>query len=57
MSERINIKTDNNIDYFHLPTVALRGLVIFPDSVVHFDVGREKSINAINEAMKGNRLV
>ncbi len=57
MSERINIKTDTNIDYFHLPTVALRGLVIFPDSVVHFDVGREKSINAINEAMKGNRLV
>lgn len=34
-----------------MPTVALRGLVIFPDMFIHFDVGREKSINALKKAM------
>lgn len=38
-------------DEFSLPLVALRGLVVFPGSVVHFDVGRPKSIAAIKEAM------
>lgn len=34
-----------------LPLVPLRGLTIFPNVVLHFDVGREKSIAAIEEAM------
>lgn len=34
-----------------VPTVALRGLVVFPGMVLHFDAGREKSIAAIREAM------
>ena len=34
-----------------MPAVALRGLVIFPDMFIHFDVGREKSINALRKAM------
>lgn len=34
-----------------MPTVALRGLVVFPDMLIHFDVGREKSINALKKAM------
>ncbi len=34
-----------------LPMVALRGMVIMPEMVVHFDVSREKSIAAIQEAM------
>ena len=34
-----------------LPLLPLRGLTIFPDMVLHFDVGREKSIAAVNEAM------
>lgn len=34
-----------------LPTVALRGLTILPDMVAHFDVSREKSIKAVEEAM------
>ena len=33
-----------------LPTVALRGLTI-PPMVAHFDVSREKSIKAVEEAM------
>lgn len=34
-----------------MPTVALRGLVVFPEMFIHFDVGREKSINALKKAM------
>jgi len=35
-----------------VPTVALRGLVVFPGMVLHFDAAREKSIAAIREAME-----
>lgn len=34
-----------------LPLIPLRGISIFPHMVVHFDVGREKSINALEKAM------
>ncbi len=34
-----------------MPAVALRGLVLFPKMFIHFDVGREKSINALRKAM------
>ena len=34
-----------------MPAVALRGLVVFPGMFIHFDVGREKSINALKKAM------
>lgn len=36
---------------FLLPTVALRGLVVFPEMVLHFDIGRKKSISAVKNAM------
>mgnify|MGYP000070069801 FL=1 len=36
-----------------MPTVALRGLVVFPGMQVHFDVGREKSIDALKAALAG----
>lgn len=38
-------------DDFTLPTVALRGLVVFPDMTLHFDVGRKASISAVKNAM------
>ena len=34
-----------------LPVVALRGMTIMPEMVVHFDVSRERSIAAVQEAM------
>ena len=36
---------------FTLPTIPLRGITIFPNMIIHFDVGREKSILALEEAM------
>ena len=40
-----------------LPILALRGLAVFPDQTVHFDVGRAKSIQAQDEAMKGVQFI
>ena len=34
-----------------LPALALRGLVCFPGVMLHFDVGRKKSIKSLNAAM------
>ena len=40
-----------------LPLLPLRGLSIFPYMVLHFDVGREKSIKALEEAMINDQLI
>ena len=40
-----------------MPTVALRGLVVFPGMQLHFDVGREKSISALRAALAGDRRI
>lgn len=40
-----------------LPMLVLRGLVCFPETVMHFDVGRLKSVAALNAAMKKDQTV
>ena len=40
-----------------MPILALRGLTVFPDQTVHFDVGRPKSIKALETAMKGSQIL
>lgn len=40
-----------------LPLLPLRGLTVFPHMVLHFDVGREKSIKAVEEAMSSEQLI
>lgn len=40
-----------------LPVVALRGLTILPEMVIHFDVSRERSMEAVQEAMKEDQKV
>ena len=40
-----------------MPVLALRGLVLFPHMVLHFDVGRAKSVLALNEAMGNERKI
>ncbi|WP_455521220.1 LON peptidase substrate-binding domain-containing protein, partial [Parvimonas micra] len=39
------------------PVIALRGLWIYPYSVVHFDAGRKKSIDAIESALKKDSIL
>ncbi len=40
-----------------LPLLPLRGLTVFPYMVLHFDVGRNRSIKALEEAMVNNQLI
>lgn len=40
-----------------MPAVALRGTVMFPGSILHFDAGRTISVLALRQAMKGNRKI
>jgi ATP-dependent Lon protease len=40
-----------------LPMIPLRGMHIFPGMVIHFDVGREKSINALEESMVNDSII
>ena len=40
-----------------MPMIPLRGLSIFPSMVLHFDIGREKSISALEKAMMMNQTV
>ena len=54
MSEaKVRVRVAHNA--MHLPVVALRGLVVFPNNVVHFEVGRQKSIAAIEAAMHAKK--
>lgn len=47
-----NLFNEFNEKSFSMPMVALRGLVIFPEMTMHFDVGRKKSVRAIRTAME-----
>lgn len=45
----------NNFE--EIPVVPLRGLVVYPNMNLHFDVGRKKSIAALNEAMDTHQMI
>ena len=40
-----------------MPALALRGLTVFPNMLLHFDVGREASIKALDECMSSGRPI
>lgn len=40
-----------------MPILALRGLAVFPEQTVHFDVGRVKSVLALEAAMKQDQVI
>ena len=53
---RINMEQNNKkSNTFY--TVALKGLVAYPKMVMHFDAAREKTINAVERAVKGDGYV
>ena len=56
MEEILNQElTNEKIQSEGIPTVALRGLTVLPDMIIHFDLSREKSILAVEQAMMGNQ--
>ena len=48
---------DNEKNARHMPLIPLRGIVVYPHMILHFDVGRFKSIKAIEEAMLEEQLI
>ena len=46
-----------NITSGNMPILALRGLTVFPNQTTHFDVGREKSVRALDNAMKQDQTL
>ncbi|MBE6082627.1 MULTISPECIES: endopeptidase La [Tissierellales] len=40
-----------------IPIIALRGVSVFPYMIIHFDVGRDKSVNALEKAMVDDSLI
>ncbi|MGF7009529.1 ATP-dependent Lon protease [Lachnospiraceae bacterium PF1-22] len=44
-------------EQIRLPMIPLRGMVILPEMVTHFDVSRERSLKALEEAMQGEQKV
>lgn len=49
---------NNEFDvYKTVPAIPLRGLVVYPGMTLHFDVGRKKSIKALNSAMENDQLI
>lgn len=57
MAEKMKVILDKNADILRLPAIALRGLVVFPGNVIHFEVGRKKSVAAVEWAMNNNNAV
>lgn len=62
MSERIKIKAEvvpegGGKEVGEMPVIAMRGLVLFPRMVLHFDVGRQISIQALTAAIQGERKI
>lgn len=55
------MRHDENMSQYEIPinecypTMALRGLTVFPNMLMHFDVGREKSALALDNAMNGDQ--
>ena len=43
------------VKYYELPVIPLKGLIIFPQMVLHFDVGRPKSVAALEQSMAANQ--
>ncbi len=58
MEEIIKQQSNNGeISHFGIPTVAVRGKVIFPGVYTTIDVGRVKSLSAVNASIKGDRII
>ena len=44
-------------EFIKMPILALRGIVVFPEQSVHFDIGRMKSVLALEYAMKHDQML
>jgi len=56
-NDREDSADENAVETMIIPLIPLRGMSIFPNMVLHFDIGREKSINALEKAMIINQHI
>ena len=47
----------NEISVLTMPAMALRGVTVFPDMTIHFEVEREMSLRALEQAMEKNKQI
>ncbi len=52
-----NMETNKESKSLFMPTIAMRGMVLFPKMVIHFDIARDISTKAVEEAIKGDRKI
>lgn len=50
-------KEKNNSLEITIPVIPLRGVTVYPHTIMHFDVGREKSINALNTSLLNDEKI
>ncbi len=50
------MENENKI-YYNIPVLPLRGLVIYPGSILHFDVARDNSVLALNDSMRNGQHI
>ena len=53
----INLPRTKKTNLQKMPIVPIRGMTIFPYMSVHFDIGREKSVLSIEDALDDNKLI
>lgn len=46
-----------NDSSMRIPLVALRGMLVYPGMIINLDIGRERSIKAVDNAMNGSRRI
>ena len=49
--------SNSNHEEIIVPLLPLRGLIVYPTMVLHLDVGRDKSIQALEKAMVEDNLI
>ena len=55
MLEKFSLSDIDNVEI--LPLIALRGITVFPEMVMSFDVERRQSVSALNASIEGDRRI
>ena len=57
ITENLTVQEEDKEEILTMPCIPLRGLLVNPRTVLHFDVGREKSIRALEAAMNKDKIL
>lgn len=57
ITENLTVQEEDKEEILTMPCIPLRGLLVYPRTVLHFDVGREKSIRALEAAMNKDKIL